>query len=185
MVETGNNIQISLLKFMLEDIRRVTIKGVSGLTKEQLFVEPVKGEFPIGAYLMHLGEADIGWLQTVSGEKQPEELKKRVFYSRWFDVPKEDFNPPKEGLEQEEYINAIAEARKGVLDYLDSLDDSNLEEIISLKGRAREQDVSKKWIFYHLIEHEAHTRGKSSCLYAWPGLKKRGKIINSSHLKIK
>lgn len=46
-----------LLIFMLDDIRNVTLSGIKGLTKEQLFAEPVPGEFPIGSYLMHLGRA--------------------------------------------------------------------------------------------------------------------------------
>jgi uncharacterized damage-inducible protein DinB len=85
--------QIELLKYILQDIRKVTLKGISGLTKQQLFAEPLPGEFPIGAYLMHLGECDLGWLNTLSGEEQPEELKKKVYYGAWFDVPAEDYNP--------------------------------------------------------------------------------------------
>ena len=164
--------EAALLKFMMEDIRRVTLKGISGLTKEQLFAEPIKGEFPIGAYLMHLGEAELGWLQTLTGEKQPNEIKKRVYYSAWYDVPPDKYNPPTEPIEPAEYIGAITEARKSVLDYLDSLDDSNLEETVFLKHR--KVDVTKKWIFYHLIEHEAHTRGQMFLLIRMAGFKKKG-----------
>ena len=34
---------IELLIYMFEDIRKVTLKGIDGLTKEQLFAVPVKG----------------------------------------------------------------------------------------------------------------------------------------------
>ena len=167
--------QIELLKYILEDIRRVTLKGISGLTKEQLFAEPVPGEFSIGAYLMHLGEADLGWLQTLSGEEQPDDLKKRVYYSAWFDVPQEEFNPPKELIEPEEYINAISIARNRLLDYMDTMTDEDLE--IKLKRKRSptvEVEITKKWIIYHLIEHEAHTRGQMFMLIRMAGFKGKG-----------
>jgi len=167
--------QIELLKYILNDIRRVTLKGVSGLTKEQLFAEPIKGEYPIGAYLMHLGECDLGWLKTLSGIEQPEDLKKRVYYSAWFDVPESDYNPPKEPLEPEVYTNAITEARKRLLNYIDSIEDENLDEKIKIKRSSTlEAEVTRKWIIYHLIEHEAHTRGQMFLLIRLAGFKKRG-----------
>jgi uncharacterized damage-inducible protein DinB len=165
---------IELLKYMLEDIRANTLKGISGLTKEQLFAEPVIGEYPIGAYLMHLGEADLGWLRTLTGEKQPEELRKRVYYDAWFDVPEKDYNPPKEPIEVEEYINAITESRKKLLNYIDTLSDSNLEETITVKRKTGERTYTKKWIIYHLIEHEAHTRGQMFLLIRMAGFKEKG-----------
>jgi uncharacterized damage-inducible protein DinB len=166
--------QIEILKFMLDDIRKVTLKGVSGLTKEQLFKEPVPGESCIGAYLMHLGEADLGWLRTATGEKQPEDLKKRVFYGAWFDVPADRYNPPKEPIEPEEYANAINEVRKRLIDYLGGLTDEDLGKTVTVKRKSGETEVSIKWIIYHLIEHEAHTRGQMFMLMRMAGLKKKG-----------
>lgn len=167
--------QIELLKYMLEDIRSVTLKGVSGLTKEQLFAEPVPGEFSVGAYLMHLGEADLGWLNTLTGEEQPDDLKKRVYYGAWFDVPKEDYKPPQTAIEPEEYIDAITEARKKLLDYMDTMTDKDLEIKLKRKRSAAvEVEISKKWIIYHLIEHEAHTRGQMFMLIRMAGFKGKG-----------
>lgn len=101
-----------LLIYMLKDIREVTLKGISGISKEQLFLEPVPGEFPIGAYIMHLGECDLGWLRSITGEEQSEELKKRCYYNSWFDVSKDEYNPPKTPIEPEEYITAITEPER-------------------------------------------------------------------------
>jgi len=165
---------IELLKYMLDDIRKVTFKGISGLTKEQLFAEPVKGEYPIGAYLMHLGEADLGWLRTLTGEKQSNELKKRVYYNAWFDAPSEKYNPPKEAIEPDEYINAINDVRKVLISYIDTLEDENLDEKITVKRKSGETEITKKWIIYHLIEHEAHTRGQMFLLMRMAGFKQKG-----------
>ncbi len=168
--------QINLLLYMLDDIRKDTLKGVSGLTKEQLFQPPVEGEFPIGAYLMHLGEVDLFWLSVITGEQQPEELKKRVYSDCWFDCKKENYNPPKSPLEAKEYIDAITQARERVRKYIMCLNDDNLEESITNKfpWAKEERTYSKKWILHHLIEHEAHTRGQMFMLIRMAGFKKKG-----------
>lgn len=168
-----SNPQISLMHWMFEDIRKITLDGVSHLTKEQLFTPPIEGEYPIGAYLMHFAECDLGWLQTISGQKVPDEIKKRSYYSAWFDVPKEDFNPPKEPLEVKEYIDVITLTRNMFLDHVLTLSDKELDEIVSWKGyTGQEQSASKKWIIYHLLEHEAHTRGQIFMLIRKAGWKK-------------
>ena len=159
---------------MLDDIRKVTLKGVHGLTKEQLMKAPMPGEFPVGAYLMHLGECDLGWLKALSGEEQPDELKKRVYYDSWFDCAPEDSAPPKEPVEPEEYINAITEAREQLRKYIKTMHDSDLDIEITRKGLNGEKKFSKKWIIYHLIEHEAHTRGQMFILIRMAGFKKKG-----------
>ncbi len=160
MTEPNTNPQIELLKWMLEDIRRVTLEGVNFLTKEQLFTPPIEGEYPIGAYLMHLGEADIGWLEVISETEVPEEIKKRSYYNAWFDVPKEDYNPPKEPLEVNEYFEVLELTRKMFLEYVSSLKDSELEDVVHAIRGTIERKYTKKWIIYHIIEHEAHTRGQ-------------------------
>ncbi|MBZ0204050.1 MAG: DinB family protein [Ignavibacteria bacterium] len=169
--------QIELMLYMLEDIRKVTLKGVSGLSKEQLFAEPVPGESCIGSYIMHLAEAELGWLKTLSGEDQPEDLKKRIYYGAWFDVPAKDYLPPKEPIEPEEYINAITEVRERLLTYIRNMDDSDLETIQVnrwvIDGVEKKHECSKKWIIYHLIEHEAHTRGQMFMLIRMAGFKKK------------
>jgi uncharacterized damage-inducible protein DinB len=167
------NTNIELLKYMLDDIRRVTLSGIKGLTKEQLFQPPVEGEFPIGAYLMHLAEADLFWLSIASGKEQPEDLKKRVYADCWFDSLKEKYNPPKEAPEINEYIDVLSEVREILHKYLTTLEDKELEEKISLSWR-KGAEVTKKWIIYHLIEHEAHTRGQIFLLIRLAGFKKKG-----------
>ena len=171
---THSNPQIALLKWMLEDVRKVTLDGVSHLTKEQLFTPPIEGEYPIGAFLMHLAEVDIGWQQFISGEKGDKEIKKKSYYSSWYDVPEEMYNPPKEAPEIKEYLEALDVTRKLFLDYVSTIKDSELEDVVTRKGRDNtERKYSKKWIIYHIIEHEAHTRGQMFMLIRKAGWKKR------------
>jgi uncharacterized damage-inducible protein DinB len=167
------NPQVDLLKWMFEDIRKTTINGVSHLTKEQLFTPPIEGEYPIGAYLMHFAECDLGWLETISGKKIPDDIKKRSYYSAWFDVPKEDYNPPKEAPEIKEYFDVIEITRNMFLDYVSSLKDSELENTVTIKRGDKERVCSKKWIIYHVLEHEAHTRGQMFMLIRKAGWNKK------------
>ncbi len=157
---------------MLEDLRNETIKGVSHLTKEQLLQDPIPGEAPIGAYLMHLGEVDLHWLEVISGVKQSEELKKRSYSDVWYD-PSGEPAPPKEPLELNEYLETIKITRSHFLDYISTLSDSDLEEIITFKGITKDFKFSKKWIIYHIIEHEAHHRGQMFMLIRKAGWNKK------------
>jgi uncharacterized damage-inducible protein DinB len=149
-----------LLKFMLEDIRRVTLDGIKDLTAKQLFQQPMEGEFPVGAYLMHLGECEAGWYHTMTGTPLPDDLKKRVYYGAWFDVPPEEYNPPISVIPPQEYLSALAEVRKYIINYLNNTTDEDFDKEVTWKRNGKDITRTKEWIIYHLIEHEAHTRGQ-------------------------
>ncbi|MFZ1321755.1 MAG: DinB family protein [Ignavibacteria bacterium] len=166
------NDNIKLLEYMLEDVRKVTFSGVNHLSKEQLFEAPVKGEYPIGSYLMHLAECEIFWLEVLSGITQPEELKKKSYYDVWYDAFK-DASPPLSAPEISDYHEVMSEARKNLLDYMATMKDSDLEKMVSFKTGSGEKSFSKKWIIYHLIEHEAHHRGQIFMLMRMAGMNKK------------
>ena len=170
-----NNHQISLFKWMLEDIRKETLAGVGHLSKEQLFAVPVEGEASIGSYLMHLAECDLYWLEVLSGIQQPDELKTKCYYNKWFDSG-EECDPPKSELEVNEYLDVNTSARKNFLNYVSTLSDSDLEEIIIQKGRTKDYEISKKWIIYHILEHEAHHRGQIFMLIRKAGWNKNKNV---------
>ncbi|MEO6694970.1 MAG: DinB family protein [Ignavibacteria bacterium] len=167
-----NKNQISLLIWMLEDLRKITLEGVKHLNREQLFSEPIKGEASIGSYLMHLAEVDIYWLEVLSGIEQPNELKVKCFYNKWYDSG-DDFDPPKETLDINEYLNVNESTRKNFLDHVSSLEEIELEDKIIRKGKNKDFEISKKWIIYHIIEHEAHHRGQMFMLIRKAGWNKK------------
>jgi len=170
--------QIELLIYLLEDIRKVTLKGVSGITKEQLFQEPVKGEYSIGSYLMHLVECDLGWLRTLTGKEPDEELKRRAYYAVWFDCPEEFAKPPKEPIEIDEYIDTITKCRAKLIEHIKTLTDEDLEGTVILHknflGEVVNKKYIRKWIITFLIQHEAHTRGQMFMLMRMAGFKAKG-----------
>lgn len=144
---------------MLEDVRRVTLDGIEHLTNSQLFEPPLSGEYPIGAYLMHLAECDISWLEILSGMVQPEELKAECYYDSWYD-PSKTSSPPKSSLEKKAYLSILEKTRKNFLDYVSTINDDAFEEEVVFKGKTSERRFKKKWIVYHILEHEAHHRGQ-------------------------
>ena len=163
--------QSQLLKTMLEDARRKTLKGIEVVTKEQLFAAPVPNEDCIGSYLMHLGECDLGWYEEMTGDKVPQELKDKNYYGVWIGCPKEEAHPPKEAPEVEDYISAITDARKPILDFLDKAAESDLDEvIIAYKGHG-DIKMTKRDIINRLISHENHTRGQMFLLMRMGGIK--------------
>lgn len=157
---------------MLEDLRLVTLKGIDHLTDEQLFKQPVEGEYPVGAYLMHLAECEIYWLEVLSGIKQPDDLKKEAYYDVWFDSYKKP-EPPQSPPAKEDYMKVLEKSRKNFFDYISGMEDKNLEETITRKSNDREIQISKKWIIYHIIEHEAHHRGQMFMLIRKAGWNKK------------
>jgi len=158
---------------MLEDIRKVTFSGVEHLDDERLFKSPVEGEFPIGAYLMHLAECEIFWLEVLSAVEQPEDLKKASYYDSWFDVPKANSSPPLSPLPKKNYFEVLDKARKNLFDCLDTMEDKDLEENATFSAGENERSFPKKWIIYHLIEHEAHHRGQMFMLIRKAGWNKQ------------
>ncbi|MBP9192675.1 MAG: DinB family protein [Ignavibacteria bacterium] len=165
--------QIELLKWMLEDVRKVTLYGVEHLSKEHLFESPSDSEkeYPVGSYLMHLAECDIFWLEVLSGIDQSDELKKRCYYNSWYD-PSEIPDFPESPIEFSVYQSVIDEARKNFLNYLSEMEDSQLDEEVSIKGDTSGKKFKKKWIIYHILEHEAHHRGQMFMLLRQAGWNK-------------
>jgi uncharacterized damage-inducible protein DinB len=166
-----NNNQVQLLKWMLDDVRQETLKGIQGLDKEQLFKPPVNGEYPVGSYILHLAECEIHWLQRMTGEKTGEDLKEKIYFDKWFD-PSGEAAPPDEAPDVEYYHQMLYEARKIVNDTLDNMTDEDLNDDVKWKWGETEYSRSKKWIIYHLIEHEAHHRGQMFMLMRMGGMLK-------------
>jgi uncharacterized damage-inducible protein DinB len=160
------NPQIAILKWLFEDVRKITLKGIEPLTKEQLFAAPIEGEECIGAFLMHLCECDLGWYQTISGKEASEDIKKRAYYAIWYDSP--EAAPPAEPPEVREYLETMAATRKLFLDYVCTLKDSDLDDVITWKNK----QYTKRWVISRMLQHEAHTRGQIMMLIRKAGWEK-------------
>ena len=163
---------ITMFTYMFDDMRNETLKGIEHLSKEQLHKSPLDGEYPVGSYLMHLAECDIFWLEVLSGTEQSADLKEKCFYDKWFD-PSQPPAPPVNPMALSEYREVIDAARKNFIDYISKMKDSQLEDEVLLKGKTKETTLQKKWIIYHLLEHEAHHRGQMFMLIRKAGWSKK------------
>jgi uncharacterized damage-inducible protein DinB len=67
----------------------------------------------------------------------------------------------------------MASTRKMFLDHISSLIDSELDDVIIRKFKDTEKRYTKKWIIYHILEHEAHTRGQIFMLIRKVGWNKK------------
>lgn len=170
---------VDLFRFMLTDVREVTIKGVDWLNEYQLFHPLIDGESPIGAYLMHLAECDIYWYEVLTGEIVNRELKKRCYYNAWYDCDPKSYAPPVSPILHEEYLNILQETRKLFMDLFDNITDSDIEGEVEIKRSKGKKFISKKWILYHILEHEAHHRGQMFLMIRKSGLKKEEVMTKS------
>ncbi|MCC7430201.1 DinB family protein [bacterium] len=151
--------EVSLLWAILRDIRKETLKGVEKLTKEQLFIPPMENEAPIGAYLMHIAEAETYWLEMMSGLQVSDKIKQEHFCNAWFDC--ENPNPPKEPLEPAYYVKALTNVRNLLQKFVLALTDSDLTKSFSrTNSKGETYEITFRWVLYHLIEHEVHHRGQ-------------------------
>jgi uncharacterized damage-inducible protein DinB len=161
--------QVGLLMAMLDDVRRTTLKGCEGMSADDLHRLPEKGEYPLGAYLMHLGEAEIFWLEVMTGDQVPDEVKRDVFYCCWFD-PSQEPQPPAKPMPLEEYVSRLAVVRGLVKTAVRKLEDAALDAPRTIDSGDVTHTVTPRWILYHLIEHEAHHRGQMMLWKRWMGL---------------
>ncbi|CAN5569974.1 hypothetical protein BH10BAC5_BH10BAC5_13290 [soil metagenome] len=164
--------EVELFKYMLEDVRKVTLKGIDWLNEYQLFHSLIDDEAPIGAYLMHLAEVDIYWYEVLTGEIVNSELKKRCYYNAWYDCDPKSYSPPISPLLHEDYFNVMKDTRKLFIDFLEVSNDSDLEGEVEIKRAKGKKIISKKWIVYHILEHEAHHRGQIFFMIRKSGIQK-------------
>ncbi len=57
------------------------------------------------------------------------------------------------------------------LDHISGLNDDDLEKTVIMKSKRGDINLTKKWIIYHIIEHEAHHRGQMFMLMRQAGWK--------------
>ena len=159
--------QISLIVYMMEDVRKVLLKGLEGLTKEEVNKPPLEGEMPIGKYLRHQALVDASWYNVITeGKDINVDLIEKLKSLSWENGSSPD-------LDLNDYVKMMEDARKEVLEYIKTLKDSNLEEEIIREWQGKEYRLSKKWILYHLIEHEAHHRGQMFLLLRKGGIRNK------------
>lgn len=105
---------------------------------------------PIGTIIIHLAEAEYFWMQEiVAGKEFTDEIEDLLHHDLWF----KDFAA--EDLDVNYCLQTVEKIHVLTRDTLSKLTDDDLEKLFARKREDRESHYSLRWIFTHLLQHDA------------------------------
>ena len=141
----------------MEDVREQLRAAVAALSTQQIGRPAFLGAHPIGALVLHIGEAEWWWMQcVVSGHKLTEQDRQAAFW----DVLEDPEGFANRGHTAEFCLQQIEKVRNQTRDVLFSSDDTDLERIYSYERSGATHEHNLRWILHHLIDHEAQHKGQ-------------------------
>jgi uncharacterized damage-inducible protein DinB len=141
----------------MEEVREQLHEAVVGMSEDHIGRAAIPGAHPIGALVLHIGEAEWYWMQcVVSGQEVTEEIR----CSAYWDVLTEPPGSSYKGYSAEFCLNEIQRLREQTRETLAAFKDSDLERIYSRERRGETREQSLRWILHHLIDHEAQHKGQ-------------------------
>ncbi len=141
----------------MEEVREQVREAVTGLSGEKFDRPAFLGAHSIGALVMHIGEAEWWWMQcNVAGHELTDEDRKAPFW----DVLENPDAFASRGYTAEFCLDQIGNIRKQTMALLATLNDDDLERIVSYERRGTTYEQSLRWILHHLIDHEAQHKGQ-------------------------
>lgn len=157
----GFSREIGFYLSALEKIRAELREIASDLSADELAQRILPGAHQIGALILHIGEAEAGWIQErVAGKELGDEERKFV---HWCDTTETDF--ALKGYSARECIERIDEISRRSREILREFKDDDLERLFAYERDTGERvEVSLRWILHHLIDHEANHRGQISMM---------------------
>lgn len=111
-----------------------------------LVLEPFPGSWTVGQIMLHIADAEDGWMRyVVTGELEewPEPYK----LENYPDIPA--------------ILGLLKEVHQRTLTYLAGLSEEDLDLIITAPWGGK---FTLLWILWHMIEHEIHHRGELSLI---------------------
>ncbi|MHA2025604.1 MAG: DinB family protein [Candidatus Thorarchaeota archaeon] len=147
--------RVALLYSMMVKTRENLLQRVDSLTTAVIDFSPdfVRIE-TMGTLLLHIAAIEWSWVfEDILGEEMNYEKWKHAFSLR------EDIDQLT-GKEIDFYLKRLSEVRKGVVDWLKSISDDDVDTLVEV-GSTK---VTIEWILFHLIEHEAMHIGQISFL---------------------
>jgi uncharacterized damage-inducible protein DinB len=137
----------------LEDVRRILIKGLTGISQSALDTKMDERQ-TIGSLLYHIALIEADWLyvEVLGTEWDPEMRSLFPLECRSEDGSLAHI----EGQSLEEHFHRLNTVRQVFLSHFHSMDLKDWR-----KPRVLEHyEVTPEWVVYHLIEHESHHRGQ-------------------------
>lgn len=143
-----------------ETIRAKLRDAVSDLSDDELARRAFPGAHQIGALVLHIGEAEAHWIQSViAGRELDDEVKKFV---HWDDTTETDF--AEKGYDAKECVRRIDEVSRISREFLAKFTGEDLERVFAFEGENRRYEVSLRWALNHLIDHESTHKGQIAML---------------------
>jgi uncharacterized damage-inducible protein DinB len=134
---------------------------VSDLSDEELASRISPGAHQIGGLILHIGEAESGWIHAIiAGKELDEEAKK---FAHWYDTTETDF--AEKGYSARDCIERVDKIGELSREILAKFTDEDLERLFGYERSSGERaEVSLRWVLHHLIDHEANHKGQISML---------------------
>ena len=119
-------------------VRASLVKIIESFKDDELAMEPFEGSWPVGRIMLHIAEAEDGWLRyIVAGE-----------LDTWPDRYTMENYQDKQSIQ---FVLDQVHARTD--EFLAGLGEADLARTIKTP---RGEEFSLKWVIWHVIEHEIH-----------------------------
>ena len=141
----------------MNEVSEQVRKAVQEMSDEEIERLAFEGAHPIGALVLHIGEAEWWWMQcNVAGHELDEEARRTAHW----DVLLDSENFAARGYSAQYCLNAVAQIRSKTKELLATLQDTDLERIYSFQRKGEVTEASLRRILHHLIDHEAQHKGQ-------------------------
>jgi uncharacterized damage-inducible protein DinB len=132
-------------------IREGLISTIETFEEDELALIPFGGSWPIGRIMLHIADAEDGWLRVVVTK----ELR------GWPDTYTLENYPDKRSI-----LELLDHVHSRSIEYLAQLSESDL---LSKVEAPWGNEIPLLWIIWHIIEHEIHHRGELSLILGYLG----------------
>ncbi len=123
-------------------IRLEMLEAVKGLTQEQLAWKTASHPNSIGGLLAHIAECEYYWIDVAALGKDGQG----------------DFERFEKAQTKADILTVLEEGSATVSDYLHQEDMDDWDEVFyDVEGGEK---VSKRWLVWHVVEHQARHRGQ-------------------------
>ncbi|MCP4685555.1 MAG: DUF664 domain-containing protein [bacterium] len=136
-------------------VRAEMLEAVKDLTQDQLDWKSDRHPNSIGKLLAHIAEAEYWWITLMAAQKE--------------EYVKGCFDQFKEGQSLEANFALLKRCFEDTREYLENEDTEDWDSLFyDIKGR--KEKVSKRWLVWHVVEHQARHRGQIFMLMRMQGL---------------
>jgi uncharacterized damage-inducible protein DinB len=127
-----------------DQVRAGLLATIAEFSEEELDYTPFEDSWSAGQIMLHIADTEENWLHgVVRGDFEP-----------WISYPLSEY-PAKDAI-----YKLLDSIRERTIAFLDELTTDDLETTYKING----EEVTLRWIIWHVLEHEIHHRGELSLI---------------------